>query len=174
MNETHATFQKSKDLDDDLVLFTDLFNLPDNEIPLLGWQAGRRAISINKDKPFTSAFKHGRLYLTKSYLCFERTKFPSPKNIVLPLQDIRSVERTRPYPWMPGGGMALGIELLNNRVRKFAQIPVLSPEYCLQSFMSTTVLWGMTRYNDLESTFFDVVATYSYLGILQITTSYFS
>lgn len=89
--------------------FCELFSLPLSESPLPGWHGGRRCTLINREKSLTAAFKNGRLYLTHSFLCFERTKAPSPKNIVVPLTDIIRLEKAKPYAWMPGGGMAVEV-----------------------------------------------------------------
>ncbi|XP_076468693.1 GRAM domain-containing protein 4-like isoform X2 [Babylonia areolata] len=89
--------------------FCELFSFPLSESPLPGWHGGRRCTLINREKSLTAAFKNGRLYLTHSFLCFERTKAPSPKNIVVPLTDITRLEKAKPYAWMPGGGMAIEV-----------------------------------------------------------------
>lgn len=89
--------------------FCELFSFPLSESPLPGWHGGRRCTLINREKSLTAAFKNGRLYLTHSFLCFERTKAPSPKNIVVPLTDITRLEKAKPYSWMPGGGMAIEV-----------------------------------------------------------------
>ncbi|KAL8611224.1 hypothetical protein ACOMHN_013655 [Nucella lapillus] len=89
--------------------FCELFSLPLSESPLPGWHGGRRCTLINREKSLTAAFKNGRLYLTHSFLCFERTKAPSPKNIVVPLTDITRLEKAKPFSWMPGGGMAIEV-----------------------------------------------------------------
>ncbi|XP_048257748.1 GRAM domain-containing protein 4-like isoform X1 [Haliotis rufescens] len=91
--------------------FCELFTLPPSECPLPGWQGGRRCTLINREKSLTAAFKNGKLYLTRSFLCFERTKTPSPKNIVIPLADITRMEKAKPYSWLPGGGMAIEIAI---------------------------------------------------------------
>ncbi|XP_025106829.1 GRAM domain-containing protein 4-like isoform X2 [Pomacea canaliculata] len=89
--------------------FCELFSLPLSESPLPGWHGGRRCTLINREKSLTAAFKNGRLYLTHSFLCFERTKAPSVKNIVIPLSDITRLEKAKPYAWIPGGGMAIEV-----------------------------------------------------------------
>ncbi|XP_064605081.1 GRAM domain-containing protein 4-like isoform X2 [Liolophura sinensis] len=94
--------------------FCELFSLPLSECPLPGWHGGKRCTLINKDKSITGAFKNGRLYLTRSFLCFERSKTPTPKNIVIPLCDIAHIEKAKPYSWMPGGGMAIEITLVGS------------------------------------------------------------
>ncbi|KFM66917.1 GRAM domain-containing protein 4, partial [Stegodyphus mimosarum] len=76
------------------------------------WHSGRRCTLINKDKSLTAAFKNGRLYLTNSFLCFERSKSITPKNLVLALRNINKVEKAKPYPWIPGGGMAIEVTMI--------------------------------------------------------------
>ncbi|XP_074645766.1 GRAM domain-containing protein 4-like isoform X2 [Tubulanus polymorphus] len=92
-------------------IFLDLFSLPITEIPLPGWSGGRRCTLINREKPLTSAFKNGKLYLTRSFICFERSKSANPKNLVIPLTDIIKIDKAKPYSWMPGGGMALELKV---------------------------------------------------------------
>ncbi|XP_076340614.1 GRAM domain-containing protein 4-like [Tachypleus tridentatus] len=91
--------------------FCELFNLPASESPLPSWHGGRRCTLINRDKSLTSAFKNGRLYLTNSFLCFERSRTSNVKNLVLPLKNILKLEKAKPYPWIPGGGMALEVTM---------------------------------------------------------------
>ncbi|XP_022256078.1 GRAM domain-containing protein 4-like [Limulus polyphemus] len=91
--------------------FCELFNLPASESPLPSWHGGRRCTLINRDKSLTSAFKNGRLYLTNSFLCFERSRTSNVKNLVLPLKNIVKFEKAKPYPWIPGGGMALEVTM---------------------------------------------------------------
>ncbi|ROT66241.1 putative GRAM domain-containing protein 4-like [Penaeus vannamei] len=97
----------------DSTSFLELFNLPSAESPLPGWQTGRRCTLVNRDRSLTSAFKNGRLYLTNSYLCFERSKSQSAKNLKLSLKDVR-VDKANSYPWIPGGGMAIDVTVENS------------------------------------------------------------
>ncbi|XP_045103081.1 uncharacterized protein LOC123499323 isoform X3 [Portunus trituberculatus] len=94
----------------DLSSFLELFNLPPTETPLPGWQSGRRCTLVNRDRSLTSAFKNGRLYLTNSFLCFERSKSHSVKNLKFPLKEVK-VEKANSYPWIPGGGMAIEVSV---------------------------------------------------------------
>ncbi|KAF2358315.1 GRAM domain, partial [Trinorchestia longiramus] len=57
----------------------------------------------------TSAFKTGRLYLTTSFLCFERSRSIRTKNITLPLINVAQVVKAESYSWIPGGGMAIEV-----------------------------------------------------------------
>ncbi|XP_036362929.1 GRAM domain-containing protein 4-like isoform X4 [Octopus sinensis] len=117
---------------DDDKSFCELFNLPLSENPLPGWQGGRRCALINKDKSLTAAFKNGKLFLTRSFLCFERTKSPSSKNFVLPLSDIVKLERAKPYPWLPGGGMAIEVTMAGSD-KPYIFGALLNREECYQS-----------------------------------------
>ncbi|XP_046463501.1 GRAM domain-containing protein 4-like isoform X1 [Daphnia pulex] len=89
--------------------FWESFNLPPNEHPLSGWQNGLRATLVNRDKSLTSSFKSGRLFLTPSYLCFERSKTQPGKNVVIPLDRIIRLEKGNQYSWIPGGGMIIEV-----------------------------------------------------------------
>ncbi|KAK3733161.1 hypothetical protein RRG08_046084 [Elysia crispata] len=109
--ETHVDV-KSEQVSTDDRTFCELFSLPESECPLPGWHGGRRCTLINREKSLTAAFKNGKLFLTHSFLCFERTKVPSPKNIVIPLTDIVRLEKAKPYSWIPGGGMAIEIAVV--------------------------------------------------------------
>ncbi|GFR78700.1 GRAM domain-containing protein 4-like [Elysia marginata] len=109
--DTHVD-AKSEQVSTDDRSFCELFSLPESECPLPGWHGGRRCTLINREKSLTAAFKNGKLFLTHSFLCFERTKVPSPKNIVIPLTDIARLEKAKPYGWIPGGGMAIEIAVV--------------------------------------------------------------
>ncbi|XP_077995617.1 GRAM domain-containing protein 4-like isoform X2 [Glandiceps talaboti] len=91
--------------------FCHLFALPPSEAPLPDWQGGKRCTLISKEKTLTGAFKNGKLYLTRSFLCFERSKNPTPKNLVIPLTDITALEKAKPYGFLPGGGMAIDVHV---------------------------------------------------------------
>ncbi|KAL7635720.1 UNVERIFIED_CONTAM: hypothetical protein RMT77_013537 [Armadillidium vulgare] len=106
----------------DVGYFLDLFSLPPTEIPIQGWQSGKRCTLINRDKSLTSAFRNGRLYLTNSYLCFERSRSHSEKNIKINLGEIVSIEKANSYPWIPGGGMAIEIMTENGKSFYFGAI----------------------------------------------------
>ncbi|XP_060069568.1 GRAM domain-containing protein 4-like [Ylistrum balloti] len=102
--------------------FCELFSLPPAESPLSGWKGGRRCTLINKEKAFAAGFKNGKIYLTKSFVCFERKTSPSPKNIVIPLTDIVKFQKCKPYGLLPGNGMALEIVVTGNKTFVFGGI----------------------------------------------------
>ncbi|XP_033744389.1 GRAM domain-containing protein 4-like isoform X2 [Pecten maximus] len=102
--------------------FCELFTLPPAESPLSGWKGGRRCALINKEKTFASRLKNGKIYLTKSFICFERKTSPSPKNIVIPLADIVKFQKCKPYSFLPGNGMALEIVVFGNKTFIFGGI----------------------------------------------------
>ncbi|KAK3590730.1 hypothetical protein CHS0354_030965 [Potamilus streckersoni] len=92
--------------------FCELFSLPSTETPLNGWEDGKGCVLIGKDpSPISLLLKRGKLYLTKSFLCFERTKVPSQKNILVPLADIIDIRKVKIFYKLPGKGMAIEIFL---------------------------------------------------------------
>lgn len=88
----------------------DKFKLPSSETILPGWEDGKRCLLIDKEKPFSNV-KHGRLFLTQSYLCFEKTRSLSGKIIVIKLDTITSISKAKPIGIMPGTGMALEVHV---------------------------------------------------------------
>ncbi|XP_021352662.1 GRAM domain-containing protein 4-like isoform X1 [Mizuhopecten yessoensis] len=102
--------------------FCELFSLPLAESPLSGWKGGRRCTLINKDKAFAAGLKNGKIYLTKSFICFERKTSPSPKNIVIPLTDIVKFQKCKPYSFLPGNGMAMEVVVTGNKTFIFGGI----------------------------------------------------
>ncbi|XP_062616888.1 GRAM domain-containing protein 4-like [Saccostrea cucullata] len=89
--------------------FCQLFCLPSSEVPLQGWRGGRRCTLVNKEKRGIGAFKNGKLYLTKSFLCFERKRSPTKENLLIPLVDVEAVNKAKPYQFMLGTGMAIEV-----------------------------------------------------------------
>ncbi|KAL5015261.1 hypothetical protein ScPMuIL_009531 [Solemya velum] len=118
--------------------FCELFSLPHSECPITGWQTGRRCTLINRDKSLTSAFKNGKIYLTQSFLCFERNKNPSRKNIVIPLSDISKLEKAKPYSLLPGRGMAIEITLAGSE-KSFVFGGILNRDEVFQSIVDVGI-----------------------------------
>lgn len=90
--------------------FHERMQLPVDERPLPEWEEGRRCTLMNKDRPLHN-MKHGRLYLTQSYICFERSKLNPFKNIAIKLENITQLTKYKPLTLLPGSGMALEIHL---------------------------------------------------------------
>jgi len=88
----------------------DKFKLPSSETILPGWEDGKRCALMDKEKPLSNV-KHGRLFLTQSYLCFEKTRSSSGKSIVVKLDTIISISKAKPIGIIPGTGMALEIHV---------------------------------------------------------------
>jgi len=86
------------------------FKLPSSETILPGWEDGKRCALMDKEKPFSNV-KHGRLFLTQSYLCFEKSRSSSGKGIVMKLETIISINKAKPIGIMPGTGMALEVHV---------------------------------------------------------------
>ena len=74
--------------------FCSRFDLPTSEVPFPDWQGGRRCTLIDRDRPLMGS-RGGRLYLTYSFLCFERFSMRSRDSdrLVLPLSDITVIEK---------------------------------------------------------------------------------
>ncbi|KAL3853562.1 hypothetical protein ACJMK2_017097 [Sinanodonta woodiana] len=98
--------------------FCELFSLPPTETPLSGWEDGKGCLLMGKDpSPISLLLRRGKLYLTKSFLCFERTKVPSQKNILLPLADVIDIRKVKIFDKLPGKGMAIEIFVEHERKR---------------------------------------------------------
>ncbi|PAA82547.1 hypothetical protein BOX15_Mlig006961g1 [Macrostomum lignano] len=96
--------------------FCQVFALPNLECPLVRWKGGKRCAIICKeaDKALPDSLKHGKLFLTRSFLCFERGKDRGKvkkRNIVIPLTTIQTIKKTKPFAWLPGGGMAIEVQI---------------------------------------------------------------
>ena len=73
--------------------FCSRFHLPASEVPFPDWQGGRRCSLIDQDRPLMGS-KGGRLFLTCSFICFERSsRGRDPEKLVLPLADIAEIGR---------------------------------------------------------------------------------
>ncbi|KAL4226208.1 GRAM domain-containing protein 4 [Mactra antiquata] len=111
--ERHVSLSSSDDDDDndETAEFRSIFSLPVTECPIRGWLNGKRTVLLGKDKSLFTLLskKRGKLYLTKSFLCFARENYPSPRNIVIPLQDIVSIDKVKINQRMPGKGMTIQI-----------------------------------------------------------------
>ena len=71
--------------------FCSRFDLPTSEVPFPDWQGGRRCSLMDREKPLMGS-KGGRLFLTYSFLCFERSsKARDSDRLILPLADITGI-----------------------------------------------------------------------------------
>ncbi|CAC5425602.1 GRAMD4 [Mytilus coruscus] len=140
-SETSTKTQKIKDTDTE---FCQLFSLPNSECPVTGWQGGKRCSLVNKEKSVLSGLKNGKLYLTRSFLCFERTKTPSKKNIVIPLADITEMSKAKPYAILPGSGMSIEIKLVGGKVFTFGAIVYRDEAYdsLIQAGIDQALPWA--------------------------------
>ncbi|XP_067023563.1 GRAM domain-containing protein 4-like isoform X2 [Acropora muricata] len=86
------------------------FNLPPSETSLPGWEDGKKCTLLNKEKTFSNV-KQGRLFLSQSYLCFEKIKSSSAKTIVIRLDTITSISKVKSSGIMPGTGTALEVHV---------------------------------------------------------------
>ncbi|XP_071501958.1 GRAM domain-containing protein 4-like [Diadema antillarum] len=90
--------------------FSQSFSLPESEQPLPGWKDGKRCTLITKNTR-AGAFKNGRLYLTKSFLCFEKSRLVKEGNMMIPFKDVQKIEKAKPFGFMPGSGMSIQVHL---------------------------------------------------------------
>ncbi|XP_063402797.1 GRAM domain-containing protein 4-like [Mytilus trossulus] len=139
--ETSSKTKKIKDTDAE---FCQLFSLPNSECPVSGWQGGKRCSLVNKEKSVLSGLKNGKLYLTRSFLCFERTKTPSKKNIVVPLADITEMSKAKPYAILQGSGMSIEIKLVGGKVFTFGAIVYRDEAYdsLIQAGIDQALPWA--------------------------------
>ncbi|XP_052781090.1 GRAM domain-containing protein 4-like isoform X2 [Mya arenaria] len=108
-DDSDGTSSSSEDSDDEQ--FRELFSLPVSESPIKGWSHGRRTVLVGKERWIVTLLskKMGKLYMTKSFLCFAREKSPSVRNIVIPLRDIVSVDKIKINQRLPGRGMTIQV-----------------------------------------------------------------
>ncbi|XP_052285658.1 GRAM domain-containing protein 4-like isoform X2 [Dreissena polymorpha] len=141
--ESDAEFHASDDFTDDQDRFRELFSLPVSEQPLKGWENGKRAVLISKNRSLVStlAKKRGKLFLTKSFLCFERDHSPSVRNIVVPIRDVVQITKIKVNERLPGKGMSIQLDICTDgtsSVLRFGGIlrredMVKDIEHCIQS-----------------------------------------
>ncbi|NXG23653.1 GRAM4 protein, partial [Grallaria varia] len=91
--------------------FHEVFNLSENERPLAVSENGWRCCLINRDKKMpTDYIRHGILYVTENYLCFESSKSGlSKKNKVIKLADITDIQKYKVLSVLPGSGMGIAV-----------------------------------------------------------------
>ncbi|XP_046839982.1 GRAM domain-containing protein 4-like [Xenia sp. Carnegie-2017] len=89
-------------------LFCERYKIASDEILVKGWEEGWRASLMDKQKPLVN-MKHGHLYLTQNYLCFERSRTNITKNILMKLSDIKRLNKYKPLFLLPGSGMSIEV-----------------------------------------------------------------
>ncbi|XP_065909378.1 GRAM domain-containing protein 4-like [Dysidea avara] len=107
------------------VAFCERFGLPAEERPMSDWQGGKRCVLIDKDRPLLGA-KHGRIYLTQKYICFEKSQ--KKKNQItdirfkISLLDAVAIIRCKPLAVMPGSGLSICVKLKGDKEHIFGAI----------------------------------------------------
>ena len=87
--------EESLQLSEEDASFCSRFDLPTSEAPFPDWQGGRRCSLMDRERPLMG-FKGGRLFLTYSFLCFERSsKARDPDRMVVSLTDITAIVKVR-------------------------------------------------------------------------------
>lgn len=90
--------------------FSEKFKLPPSEISLPGWEDGKKCTLLDKEKSFSNV-KQGRLFLSQSYLCFEKIRSSSAKTVVIKLDTITSISKAKSGGIIPGTGTALEVHV---------------------------------------------------------------
>uniref|UniRef100_A0A7N6BXS4 GRAM domain containing 4 n=1 Tax=Anabas testudineus TaxID=64144 RepID=A0A7N6BXS4_ANATE len=96
--------------------FHEVFNLSESEHPLAECVNGWRCCLINRDKKTPSDYiRHGVLYVTENYLCFESSSSRSgstKRNKVIKLTEIKDIQKYKllySIIMLPGSGMGISI-----------------------------------------------------------------
>ncbi|XP_026222122.1 GRAM domain-containing protein 4-like isoform X1 [Anabas testudineus] len=93
--------------------FHEVFNLSESEHPLAECVNGWRCCLINRDKKTPSDYiRHGVLYVTENYLCFESSSSRSgstKRNKVIKLTEIKDIQKYKVLSVLPGSGMGISI-----------------------------------------------------------------
>ncbi|XP_032895642.1 GRAM domain-containing protein 4 isoform X2 [Amblyraja radiata] len=91
--------------------FSEIFSLAENERPLPVCENGWRCCLINRDKKIpTDYIRHGFLYVTENYLCFESSRSgSSKKNKIIKLKEITEIQKYKVLSVLPGSGMGISI-----------------------------------------------------------------
>jgi hypothetical protein len=122
--------------------FCSRFELPTSEAPFPDWQGGRRCSLVDRERPLMGS-KGGRLFLTCSFLCFERSsKARDPDRMVISLTDITGIVKAKPFAVLPGSGMALELTLKNSdKPLMFGAI--LNRDQTLESILEQGLMLGL-------------------------------
>ncbi|MEQ2228855.1 GRAM domain-containing protein 4 [Ilyodon furcidens] len=93
--------------------FHEVFSLPESERPLAVCENGWRCCLINRDrKTPTDYIRHGVLFVTENYLCFESSSSrsgSSKRNKVIKLTEITEIQKYKVLSVLPGSGMGISI-----------------------------------------------------------------
>lgn len=132
-------------------LFCERFQISIEEIPLDGWQSGKRCSIIDRERPLSGS-KSGRLFLTHRFLCFERSPRPNDTadRFVIPLRDITSFAKAKPFAVLPGSGMSLEVTLKNNE-KPVIFGAILHRDQAYQSICDQAMILGLDWGSDPES-----------------------
>ncbi|KAM6937031.1 GRAM domain-containing protein 4-like [Xenentodon cancila] len=94
-------------------VFHEVFNLPESEHPLAVCENGWRCCLINRDRRMpTDYIRHGILYATENYLCFESSisrSGSSKRTKVIRLSDIIEIQKYKVLSVLPGSGMGISV-----------------------------------------------------------------
>lgn len=138
-------------LSEEEIAFCTRFQLSPSELPLPSWQSGRRCSVMDRDKPL-SLTRSGKLYLTHSFLCFERSGRAAVREgerVVLALSDVRGVVKAKPFAVLPGSGMSVEVTLKSREKYLFSAI--LNRDQAYQAILDQAMILGLPWGTDLEA-----------------------
>jgi hypothetical protein len=106
---------------------------------------------IDRSQSVFQMLKSGKLYLTSSFLVFERlfrknkSRLRTDDYILIPLQDITSVQKCKPFAFLPGKGMAIEIAIADQE-RPYVFGAIMSREEVyltiLEAGRAAQLRWG--------------------------------
>uniref|UniRef100_A0A1X7VTC5 GRAM domain-containing protein n=1 Tax=Amphimedon queenslandica TaxID=400682 RepID=A0A1X7VTC5_AMPQE len=131
--------------------FCERFQLSFEETPLESWRSGKRCTLLDKDHPLTGS-KQGRIFLTHSFLCFERSPRPndSADRFTISLGDISKICKAKPFAVLPGSGMSIEVTV-KGREKPYLFGAILHHDQAYLSICDQAMIIGLPWGSDLDS-----------------------
>ncbi|XP_019855670.1 PREDICTED: GRAM domain-containing protein 4-like isoform X2 [Amphimedon queenslandica] len=131
--------------------FCERFQLSFEETPLESWRSGKRCTLLEKDRPLTGS-KQGRIFLTHSFLCFERSPRPndSADRFTISLGDISKICKAKPFAVLPGSGMSIEVTV-KGREKPYLFGAILHHDQAYLSICDQAMIIGLPWGSDLDS-----------------------
>jgi hypothetical protein len=137
----HLSSPSSSQLSEEDSAFCARFDLPRSEAPFPDWAGGHRCSLIDRERPLMGS-KGGRLFLTCSFLCFERSsRARDPDHLLLSLADIAEIGKAKPFAVLPGTGMCIEVTLKSSEKYLFGAI--LNRDQTLGSVLVQGLMLGL-------------------------------
>ncbi|XP_019860300.1 PREDICTED: GRAM domain-containing protein 4-like [Amphimedon queenslandica] len=131
--------------------FCERFQLSFEETPLESWRSGKRCTLLDKDHPLTGS-KQGRIFLTHSFLCFERSPRPNDNadRFTISLGDISKICKAKPFAVLPGSGMSIEVTV-KGREKPYLFGAILHRDQAYLSICDQAMIIGLPWGSDLDS-----------------------